>query len=109
MCSPGQVRTLFASFKPAGVPDVLNGAANCRACRARYRQPARQLSLWPVHGATGAGATGETYAQLQDHMLLPTILKRMETVLAQSVKDGDAKTAYETLRVYKLLHDRTAT
>jgi type VI secretion system protein ImpL len=30
----------------------------------------------------------------------------METVLTQSVKDGDAKAAYETLRVYKLLHDR---
>jgi type VI secretion system protein ImpL len=52
------------------------------------------------------GATRETYAQLQDHMLMPTILKRMETVLTQSMKDGDAKTAYETLRVYKLLHDK---
>jgi type VI secretion system protein ImpL len=38
--------------------------------------------------------------------LLPTILQRMEAVLAQSMKDGDAKTAYETLRVYKLLHDK---
>ena len=103
----GQVRALFADFKPTGVPDVLNGARELPAYSG--------LDLYAPSGAFLYGlytpppilaATVETYARLQDHMLLPTILQRMEAALAKSVKDGDAKGAYETLRVYKLLHDR---
>lgn len=103
----GQVRTLFASFKPMGVPDVLNGASELPG------YPGLDIAHPPGGFLYGLytvppvlEATHETYAQLQDHMLMPSILKRMEAVLTQSVKDGDAKTAYETLRVYKLLHDR---
>lgn len=103
----GQVRALYASFKPAGIPDVLNGASELPA------HPGLDIDSPPGSFQYGlytvppvVGATSEAYAQLQDHMLVPTILKRMEAVLAQGVKDGDAKTVYETLRVYKLLHDR---
>jgi type VI secretion system protein ImpL len=102
----GQVRTLFAGFKPMGVPDVLNGASELPG------YPGLDIANPPGGFLYGLytvppvlDATRETYAQLQDHMLMPSILKRMEAVLTQSVKDGDAKTAYETLRVYKLLHD----
>ncbi|MDM0003258.1 ImcF-related family protein [Variovorax sp. J22G73] len=103
----GQVRALFASFKPMGVPDVLNGASELPG------YPGLDIAHPPGGFLYGLytvppvlEATHETYAQLQDHMLMPSILKRMEAVLTQSVKDGDAKTAYEALRVYKLLHDR---
>jgi type VI secretion system protein ImpL len=103
----GQVRTLFASFKPAGVPDVLNAASELPGYPGLDIDHPPGAFLYGLYAAPPVlGATHETYAQLQDHMLMPSILKRMETVLTQSVKDGDAKAAYETLRVYKLLHDR---
>ncbi|MDM0120861.1 type VI secretion system membrane subunit TssM [Variovorax arabinosiphilus] len=102
-----QVRGLFANFKPTGVPDVLNAARELPGYAGLDvdNPPASYLyGLYTVPPVLDAAA--ETYAQLQDHMLLPPILQRMEAVLATSVKDGDAKTAYETLRVYKLLHDK---
>ncbi len=102
-----QVRGLFADFKPTGVPDVLHAARELPGYAGLDvdNPPGSYLyGLYTVPPILDASA--ETYAQLQDHMLLPPILQRMETVLATSVKDGDAKTAYETLRVYKLLHDK---
>lgn len=103
----GQVRTLFANFKPAGVPDVLNGALELPGYPGLDIDNPPGSFLYGLYTVPPVlGVTGETYAQLQDHTLLPTILQRMEAVLAQSMKDGDAKTAYETLHVYKLLHDK---
>ncbi|RQO49755.1 type VI secretion system membrane subunit TssM [Variovorax sp. KBW07] len=103
----GQVRALFASFKPAGVPDVLNAARELPAYSGLDIDNPPGSFLYGLYTVPPVlRVTGETYDQLQDHTLLPTILRRMETVLVQSMKDGDAKTAYETLRVYKLLHDK---
>ena len=102
-----QVRVLFASFKPAGVPDVLNGARDLPGYSGLDIDNPPSSFLYGLYTVPPVlAATSETYAQLQDHTLLPTILQRMEAVLTQSMKDGDARTAYETLRAYKLLHDK---
>jgi type VI secretion system protein ImpL len=102
----GQMRALVASFKPAAIPDVLHAAG------ALPNQPGLDLASPPRSYRYGLyavppvlEASTQTYVELQEHLLLPPILQRMEAVLAQSVKEQDAKTAYETLRVYKLLHD----
>lgn len=103
----GQVRTLFASFKPAGVPDVLNSARELPGYTGLDIDNPPGSFLYGLYTVPSIlGAATDAYAQLQDHTLLPVILQRMETVLVQSAKEGDAKTAYETLRVYKLLHDK---
>ncbi|WP_295380552.1 type VI secretion system membrane subunit TssM [uncultured Pseudacidovorax sp.] len=102
-----QVRGLYAQFKPSAVPDVLNSARELPAYAGLdFVDPPGSFlyGLYSVPPVLEASAA--TYASLQDHLLLPAILQRMEAVLAQSVKDKDAKTAYETLRVYKLLHDK---
>lgn len=103
----GKVKALFADYKPVGVPDLLNDA------RELPGHPALDVENPPLSYLYGLytvppvlGASSQTYAQLQNHMLLPAVVRRMETVLAQSVRDGDAKTAYDTLRAYKLLHDK---
>ena len=103
-----EVRASFADFKPAGVPEVLNGA---RALPVHAGLDVDDPSSGFLYGLYTVppildAATG-TYAQLQDHLLLPPILRRMETVLADSIRKQDAKAAYETLRVYRLLHDKT--
>ena len=54
----------------------------------------------PVFAASDA-----VYARLQEITLLPTVLQRMETVLAASLQDHDAVRTYATLRAYRLLHD----
>ena len=102
-----QVRGLFVNFKPTGVPDVLNGA------RELPGYAGLDIDNPPVSFRYGLytappilNASAETYAQLQEHMLLPPILQRMEAVLTQSLQARDAKTSYETLRAYKLLHDK---
>ncbi|MGF6346340.1 type VI secretion system membrane subunit TssM [Variovorax sp. W2I14] len=103
----GQVSALLGSFKPSGVPDVLNGARELPGyAELDIDSPpgSFRYGLYSVPPVLAVAA--DTYAQLQDHTLLPTILQRMEAVLTQSMKDGDAKIAYETLRVYKLLHDK---
>ncbi|WP_077038076.1 type VI secretion system membrane subunit TssM [Pelomonas sp. KK5] len=42
---------------------------------------------------------------LQDRMVLPVLLRRLEYRLQQSIADGDEVAAYDTLRSYLLLHD----
>lgn len=51
-----------------------------------------------------AGAQ-QTYAYLQDKLMLPVILKRMEYVMRESIASEDSKRVYDTLGVYLLLHD----
>ncbi|WP_240702165.1 type VI secretion system membrane subunit TssM [Trinickia terrae] len=47
------------------------------------------------------------YAALEDKLLLPQIVRRQETVIAQAIAQHDAKTAYDALRVYLMLHDKS--
>ena len=102
-----KVRSLFADFKPAGVPEVLNSARELPGYSGLDVDHPPGSFLYGLYTVPPVlDASVDTYAKLQDHMLLPPILQRMEAVLAQSVKDRDSKTAYETLRVYKLLHDK---
>ncbi|MGV2288376.1 type VI secretion system membrane subunit TssM [Trinickia sp. YCB016] len=47
------------------------------------------------------------YAALEDKLLLPRIVRRQEAVIAQAIAEHDAKTAYDALRVYLMLHDKS--
>lgn len=101
-----QTGALLAAFKPAGVSDVLNSAQELplyAGLDAEHPPLNFLFGLYSVPPVLEASA--DTYARLQDHLLLPPIVQRIEAVLTQSVKDRNANTAYATLRVYKLLHD----
>lgn len=50
-------------------------------------------------------ASAQVYAGLQEHLLLPAVLQRVQVVLAARLHALDAPGVYATLRVYKLLHD----
>lgn len=102
-----QVRTLYANFRQERVPDVLNGGRELPGYSGLdvNNPPGSFLyGLYTVPPVLAASA--DAYASLEDHMLLPSILQRMEAVLVQSVKTNDTRAAYETLRVYKLLYDK---
>jgi len=51
-------------------------------------------------------ASGRTHARLEDQLLVPYLVRRVESVLATAVKQRDAKRTYDTLRVYLMLHDK---
>lgn len=101
-----QVQSLFADFRAAQVPEALGAAQDVA------HHPGIDLAdppaAWRYGLYTGddiqASAT-QVYAALQDHLLLPTVVARMEKRLAQAVADQDARAAYETLRVYLMLFD----
>jgi len=53
-----------------------------------------------------ADAAHVAYGGLQDRLILPVLTQRMESVMRAAVSNGDSKTAYDTLHVYLLLHDK---
>jgi type VI secretion system protein ImpL len=46
------------------------------------------------------------YGNLQDRLILPVLTQRMESVMRAAVTNAESKTAYDTLHVYLLLHDK---
>jgi type VI secretion system protein ImpL len=51
-------------------------------------------------------ATRYAYNALEDHLLLPQIVHRMESVIAQAIASRDPKATYDALRVYLMLYDK---
>ncbi|WP_175959883.1 type VI secretion system membrane subunit TssM [Burkholderia pyrrocinia] len=46
------------------------------------------------------------YEALSEQVVLPQIVRRMEEMIKSAAASGDAKAAYDALRVYLMLHDR---
>ncbi|WP_211460489.1 type VI secretion system membrane subunit TssM [Collimonas silvisoli] len=105
-----RVSNLFAasgSEKMLAVPDVLTAAQELPLFRGLdLADPSGAFGYGLYSAAPIADAAHSTYASLQDSLLLPQIIQRMEEVLAAAVRNQDTKTAYETLRVYLQLHDK---
>ncbi|MBV8272457.1 MAG: type VI secretion system membrane subunit TssM [Cupriavidus sp.] len=51
-------------------------------------------------------ASGQTYASLLRQTLLPQVVRRMESVLDQTIHAGDPDAVYSTLSAYLMLHDQ---
>jgi type VI secretion system protein ImpL len=47
----------------------------------------------------------ETYIGLQDKLLLPYVVRRLESALREAIRTSNEKLTYDTLRVYLQLHD----
>jgi len=50
--------------------------------------------------------SAETYDNLQDRLLLPYAVRRVEAALRDAIRVSNEKQTYDTLRVYLQLHDR---
>ncbi|KVD41090.1 type VI secretion protein VasK [Burkholderia ubonensis] len=103
-----RVGQLYKAPKPEAVPDVLTDA--------RYLPTFPGLDLsdpsggWRFGLYTPPGVVAEsrrTYDALEDNLLLPQLVKRIEAVLAQAIANRDPKAAYDALRVYLMLYDKT--
>jgi len=102
-----QVTGLYAKFRMDGVPETLSAAQDLATHRGLNLADPDAGYLYGLYTAPPISeATSATYASLEDQMLVPQIARRMENVLSQSIVDANDKTAYATLRVYLMLHDR---
>lgn len=52
------------------------------------------------------GAAITTHIKLQDNLLVPYLVRRVEAVLSNAISNQDAKLTYDTLRVYLMLYDK---
>ncbi|WP_090137938.1 type VI secretion system membrane subunit TssM [Limnohabitans sp. DM1] len=52
-----------------------------------------------------AQASEHAYGQLLDRLVLPVVIERMEQVMREALTEEDSRLAYQTLRVYLMLHD----
>lgn len=102
-----RVGQLYKTPKPEVVPDVLSEARTLPAYSG--------LDLsdpdggWRFGLYTPPGIVAEsrrTYDALEDNLLLPQIVKRIEAVLSQAIAGRDPKAAYDALRVYLMLYDK---
>ena len=50
--------------------------------------------------------SGHTYDALEYNLLLPQIVRRMESVMTGAITGKDSKAAYDALRVYLMLYDK---
>jgi len=102
-----QVTSLYAKFRMDGVPETLSAAQDVATHRGlNLADPDGGYRYGLYTAPTVLGAVNTTYATLEEQMLVPQIARRMENVLSQSIVDANDKEAYETLRVYLMLHDR---
>ena len=102
-----KVTQLYSQPTPEAVPDTL--------ADARYlgSHPGLDLSdpdsdyRFGLYTAQGVAVESRhTYDALEDSLLLPQLVKRMETVLSAAIVNRDAKVSYGTLRVYLMLQDK---
>ncbi|WP_321800314.1 type VI secretion system membrane subunit TssM [Burkholderia sp. BCC1988] len=102
-----RVTQLYKEPKPEAVPDTLT--------EARYLPTFPNLDLSDPDSAWRYGLytpsdivaeSGRTYDALEDNLLVPQIVRRMEDVMSGAIASKDAKSAYDALRVYLMLYDK---
>ncbi|POH89032.1 type VI secretion system membrane subunit TssM [Ralstonia pickettii] len=102
-----RVTAFYKKPEPEGTPVLLAEANDLAAF------PGLVLSEPPLHWRYGlyvapqvlAAAMG-THVKLEDNLLVPYLVRRVETVLSAAIADKDAKLTYDTLRVYLMLYDK---
>ncbi|MGU7780920.1 type VI secretion system membrane subunit TssM [Burkholderia sp. PU8-34] len=102
-----RVTQLYKAPKPDAVPDTLT--------EARYLPTFPGLDLsdpdstWRYGLYTPTDIATESrhaYDALEDNLLLPQIVRRLEDVMSGAIANKDPKAAYDALHVYLMLYDK---
>ena len=102
-----RVTALYETPKLQAVPDTLT--------EARYLPTFPGLDLsdpdsaWRYGLYTPADIAAEsrhTYDALEDNLLLPQIVHRLEDIMSGAIANKDPKAAYDALRAYLMLYDK---
>jgi type VI secretion system protein ImpL len=102
-----KVTQLYRTPQTEAIPDTLTDARDLPAYRGLdLSNPANAWQFGLYTAAEIQGESHRTYDALEDTLLLPPIVHRMEAVISQAIANKDAKTAYDALRVYLMLYDK---
>jgi len=102
-----RVTQLYKEPKPEAVPDTLT--------ESRYLPTFPGLDLSDPDSAWRYGLytprdiateSRNAYDALEDNLLLPQIVHRLEDVMSGAIASNDSKAAYDALRVYLMLYDK---
>jgi len=100
---------LYRDPKPDAIPDTLSEARYLPTWTGLDLSAPESRFRYGLYSAPGViDASRKTYRALEDNLLLPTIVHRLEDVIAQSIADRDPKATYDALRIYLMLNAGTA-
>ncbi|MGF6774722.1 type VI secretion system protein ImpL [Paraburkholderia sp. GAS199] len=103
-----KVARLYREPKPESVPDTLGDARSLPTWAGLDLSNPDGRFRYGFYSAPGVvDASRETYLALQNTLLLPEIVRRLEAVIAQSTANRNAKATYDALRVYLMLYDKS--
>lgn len=90
----------------AALPPLLNAAQTLATHSGLDLADPSSTYLYGLYTAdTLSAAARRTYVELQDRLVLPIVTHRVETVVRRALATSQAKLAFDSLRVYLLLHD----
>ncbi|WP_250475273.1 type VI secretion system membrane subunit TssM [Caballeronia sp. GAFFF1] len=101
-----RVAALYKEPKPEAVPDTLSEALYLPTWTGLNLAEPDTSFRYGLYTAPGiADASRFTYQALEDNLLVPQIVHRLEDVISSSIASQDSKSAYDALRVYLMLYD----
>ncbi|HIH2619994.1 TPA: type VI secretion system membrane subunit TssM [Burkholderia cenocepacia] len=101
-----RVTQLYKTPKPQAVPDTLTEARNLPTFpNLDVSDPGSEWRYGLYVPPNIATESGRAYDALEDNLLLPQIVRRMEDVMSGAIAGNDSKAAYDALRVYLMLYD----
>lgn len=101
------VTQLYKTPKTDAIPGVLNEARDLPAYSGLdldHPDGSFRYGLYSAPDIVNAGT--HAYDTLEDNLLLPQIVHRMEDVISQGIASKDSESTYEALRVYLMLYDK---
>lgn len=102
-----RVTQLYHDPKPEAVPDTLGAAQYLPTYQGLDLSDPDSTFRYGLYTAPDiVTESRHTYDALEDNLLLPPIVHRMEDVIFQSIANKDPKATYEALRVYLMLYDK---
>jgi type VI secretion system protein ImpL len=103
----GQLQRYDKAPDSTALPGLLSLARELPVYRRLdLERPAGEYRYGLYTAPSIVGAAHDTYGELQENLLLPQIVRRMENVLASSVAAQDSDLAYRTLSAYLMLFDK---
>ncbi|QIE25978.1 hypothetical protein SBC1_47490 (plasmid) [Caballeronia sp. SBC1] len=103
-----KVTQLYKAPKPEAVPDTLSDAQYLPTYPGLDLSSPDSTYRYGLYVASDVVVESRrTYDALEDNLLLPQIVHRMEAVLSDAIARKDSETAYSALRVYLMLQDKS--
>ncbi|AOI60326.1 type VI secretion system membrane subunit TssM [Burkholderia diffusa] len=102
-----RIAALYKAPKPEAVPDALTEARDLPTFPNLDLSRPDGAWRYGLYAAPAIAAESRrAYDVLEDNLLLPQIVHRMEEVMSGAIAQKDSKAAYDALRVYLMLYDK---